>query len=110
MAKVIQGLVVAAVLAFAGLAWRVIVIRQAEASMQQAITGFGQQQQVMAQQQQQRQLMAQADERARRVLAQDQRCVGGTVITVHGAVYTQDIGADGHPIRCTGSLAVVPLR
>jgi hypothetical protein len=43
-------------------------------------------------------------DRARRRLADNQRCVGGVVVTVSGAVYTQT----GE--RCSGGYSDVPLR
>ena len=117
MGKVIQGLGLAAVLALGGIVWRIIVIREAEESMQQMVLAASQQQQAFLEQQQQRQqeqqqrqLALQAQERERQTLSQDQRCVGGTVITVRGTVYSQEVGADGRAVHCTGNLAAVPLR
>jgi uncharacterized protein HemX len=110
MGKVIQGLAVAAALALGGLVWRIVLIHEAEETMQHAILAASQQQQMAFEQQRQRELATQATERQRHVLADDQRCVGGTVITVRGTVYTQDTGQDGRPIHCSGSLAAVPLR
>jgi hypothetical protein len=52
----------------------------------------------------------QSVERQRYVLSSSQRCIGGTVVTVNGTVYTQDISADGRPVRCSGNLATQPLR
>jgi hypothetical protein len=45
---------------------------------------------------------AAADLAARRQLRADQRCLAGTVVSVNGSAYTQDIGADGRPVRCSG--------
>jgi len=86
------------------------MLHYAEDTIQHSLQTLSQQQQALAQQQRQRLLTAQADEHARRVLGIDQRCLGGTVITVRGNAYTQDIGEDGRPVRCTGNLASLPLR
>jgi hypothetical protein len=43
-----------------------------------------------------------AEDLRRRQLSADERCVGGTVIQVRGAVYTQLLGADGRPQPCSG--------
>ncbi|MEP6899818.1 MAG: hypothetical protein ABI870_14930 [Rhodanobacter sp.] len=45
----------------------------------------------------------------RRRLLPDQRCIGGTVITVKGSVYTQVL-LGGTPVSCSGVYASVPLR
>lgn len=45
-----------------------------------------------------------------RALGENQRCVAGTVVTVRGSVYTQEIGADAKPVTCRGRLADSPLR
>ena len=110
MGKVIQGAVLAVVLVFAGSAWRIVLVRHAEQSIQDTIQATAQRQQLLAEQQRHRDVSAQVLDVQRRELAQDQRCVGGTVITVRGNVYTQDLGADGRPIRCVGAFATVPLR
>jgi hypothetical protein len=49
-------------------------------------------------------------ERDRALLADDQRCIGGTVIAVKGSTYTQALGAGRMPIPCAGRLANQPLR
>lgn len=37
-------------------------------------------------------------------------CEGGYVILRNGNVYTQGIGADGRPARCSGGFLIVPQR
>lgn len=121
MGKVFQGLAVAIALVVLGLAWRFAMVFYAERSMQQAFEQLSEQQRVMAVRQQQQlleqesrrrqdQQLADAALRERRTLAVNQRCVGGTVITVIGTAYTQDTGEDGRPVHCAGNLAAVPLR
>ena len=46
---------------------------------------------------------------ATRVLATNQRCVGGVVITVEGSSYTQVVSPSG-PVHCWGRTADRPLR
>lgn len=48
-------------------------------------------------------------DRARRQLADDQRCVGGVVVVVRGAIYGQ-LGTVGDPVRCSGGYADRPIR
>jgi hypothetical protein len=48
-------------------------------------------------------------ERSRRLLAPDQRCVGGAVVQVRGNVYTQ-VGTIDRPVHCDGWYADQPLR
>jgi hypothetical protein len=45
----------------------------------------------------------------RRLLAGDQRCVGGVVVVVAGSTYTQ-LGTVGDPVRCSGRYADRPIR
>lgn len=45
---------------------------------------------------------ARARDLARRQLRSNERCVGGTVITVEGASYTQALGPDARPVACSG--------
>lgn len=47
---------------------------------------------------------------ASRTLDGTQKCVGHTVIDIHGSTYVQRLGADRRPIHCTGRLAAEPLR
>ena len=121
MGKVFQGLAVAAAFALVGVAVRIAIVVYAERSAQQAIEQFSEHQQAMAVHQQQAlveqearrkqdQSIADAALRERKTLASNQRCVAGTVITVNGTVYTQDIGVDGRPMHCSGNLATQPLR
>jgi len=44
-----------------------------------------------------------------RELAGNQRCVGGVVVVVDGATYTQ-LGTVGDPVRCNGRYADRPIR
>ena len=114
MGKVFQGLAVAAAFALVGVAVRIAIVVYAERSAQQAIEQFSEhQQQALVEQEARRkqdQLIADAALRERKTLASNQRCVAGTVITVNGTVYTQDIGVDGRPMHCSGNLATQPLR
>lgn len=48
-------------------------------------------------------------ERARRVLAHDQQCVAGTVVTVRPG-YAQQMLKDGRVVHCHGRYADQPLR
>jgi hypothetical protein len=99
-------------------------IREAE-EMLSSLGGYATQAMADASRQEQRRRAAQAyqqsvdrqqklqDEELRRehrTLASNQRCVAGTVITVNGSAYTQDIGVDGRPVQCSGNLAIQPLR
>lgn len=43
-------------------------------------------------------------------LGPDQKCAGGIVINQRASSFTQAIGADGHPIPCSGDIAAQPLR
>lgn len=45
----------------------------------------------------------------RRALGPGQRCVGGAVVQVSGATYTQ-VGTIAEPVRCSGGYADRPLR
>lgn len=45
----------------------------------------------------------------RRELDQNQRCVGGVVVTVRGSSYGQ-LGTVGDPVRCSGAYADRPIR
>lgn len=55
---------------------------------------------------------AAADRRYRvsHTLDDSQRCVGGTVIEVHGSRYVQLKGAGGRPVRCVGRMAAESIR
>jgi len=123
MGKVIQGLGLAAVLALGGIAWRIIVIRQAEESMQQIVLAASQQQQAFLEQQQQRQqeqqqrqLALQAQERERRTLSQDQRCVPVTLVLAAASWHLVEKKAlrfkPGQRFgnAAPGSISVVPER
>lgn len=44
------------------------------------------------------------------VLAANQSCVGGIVITRHDSSFTQEMGREGKPIACSGHTAAEPLR
>ena len=43
-------------------------------------------------------------------LAADQRCADGLVINRRGSSFSQALGRNGQPIRCTGDTAAEPLR
>lgn len=43
-------------------------------------------------------------------LAADQRCADGLVINRSGSSFSQALGKNGQPIRCTGDTAAEPLR
>ncbi|HEX7813583.1 hypothetical protein [Dyella sp.] len=101
--------------------WRLAVIYYAQYSAEQAIRQMSEQQQLAAQhlvdqqhaatvERENERQQEQAKTLAARTLAQNQRCVGGTVITVNGNAYTQNLSMDGHPIHCSGSLASQALR
>ncbi|KZC37434.1 MULTISPECIES: hypothetical protein [Rhodanobacter] len=45
----------------------------------------------------------------RRLLTGNQRCVGGVVVLVDGASYSQ-LGTVGDPVRCSGRYADRPIR
>jgi len=72
---------------------------------QQAVAQF--QAQDAAQQQRQREAVAMSWNR--RLLGGNQRCVGGVVVVVDGATYTQ-LGTVGDPVRCEGRYADRPIR
>lgn len=44
------------------------------------------------------------------VLAADQSCVGGVVITRRDSTFTQQMGREGKPVACSGRIASEPLR
>lgn len=52
--------------------------------------------------QQQLRAFRQAEDLRRRTLGTDERCVAGTVIQIRGSSYTQQLGADGRPVACSG--------
>lgn len=58
---------------------------------------------------QQRQREAVAMSWNRRLLVEPQRCVGGVVVIVAGASYSQ-LGTVGDPVRCSGRYADRPIR
>lgn len=53
--------------------------------------------------QQQEDAWVRTQELKRRELATDERCVGGTVIRVSEASYTQVLGGDLRPVACSGA-------
>ena len=65
--------------------------------------------QAVAQAQRLRRLEAQEAEDARRMLGSNQRCVGGVVIQVSGASYSQ-LGSISDPVHCSGQVADRALR
>jgi Flp pilus assembly protein TadB len=66
----------------------------------------GQRAELQRRQQQQQQV---ASDWRRRELAGNQRCVGGVVVVVDGATYTQ-LGTVGDPVRCQGHYVDRPIR
>lgn len=58
----------------------------------------------------QKQHEEQARLQASYVLASNQSCVGGAVITRHDSTFTQEVGGDGKAIACSGRTASEPLR
>lgn len=85
------------------------VIGAGKALDQQVHATLQQDQQRQAQQLQVRQ-QQQAMDVARRQLGANQRCIGGTVITVTGSSYTQVLGSGGRPVACSGEFAKEALR
>lgn len=57
--------------------------------------------------QQQVQRRAAALDAGRPRLAENQQCVGGTVVTVNGSTYVQAVAADGRPEACEGRIRVL---
>lgn len=113
MPKLVQGLLMALVLAAGGVAWRLIYIHYATETIANSLDDFSRQQMEIARQQQarlaaeqrarQQQAMAEAEQRRLALqLAPDEQCIGGTVIQIHGSVYTQIAGAGGKPQACAG--------
>lgn len=49
-------------------------------------------------------------DRDRRRLSPTQRCVGGTVLDVHGSTFVQHLDRYLHPVPCKGHYASRPLR
>ncbi|UGB47225.1 hypothetical protein LQ772_08070 [Frateuria edaphi] len=108
--KIALGIVAAALLLVVGfVSYREFERRRDIAEAQeliQSLTGYAQQ----ALQEGQRQSALDARQRAEarqraldaRRLAASERCVGGTVIRVEGASYTQALGPDGRPVACSG--------
>lgn len=43
-------------------------------------------------------------------LGPDQKCVGNIVINQRASSFTQAVGKNGQPIRCSGAIAAEPLR
>ena len=110
--------VLCALLVFSGISaiWYALSVRAREhavVAVMQQVSAEAQQEDQRAHVQSELDRIA-ADDRARReharyVLAPDQRCVGGVVITVHGNSYTQ-VGSIENPVHCTDRLADRPLR
>lgn len=110
--------VLCALLVFSGLCWfffaigvfgvRVATVHAVQQAQQEAAEQLRQVQQQEAERMRYTQAY-EATERARHVLAPDQRCVGGAVVQVDGNTYTQ-IGTIEHPVHCAGRMADVPLR
>jgi len=106
--------VLCALLVFSGLAafgsamW---VVAQREAARQAAAQLASQALQVTRAEQAQLQQKAAYQQwlHDRMRLQPSQRCVGGAVVEVHGAAYTQ-VGYPGHPAQCSGDYADQPMR
>ena len=104
--RVFQGVLYAAFLALAGVAWRLVWVRYAEDTIQQAVTEDAKRQQA-AQHRRLEQLTAQAKHMTAaapgRVLASNERCIGGSIVrveTVNGVpTYTQ-VSDGARPMMC----------
>jgi len=84
-------------------------VRQAFAGIAQVGQQAVQQSQADAYAQQQRLAAQWTEDARRRLLASDQRCVGGEVFQVHGSSFTQ-IGTMAYPVHCSGNMADRPIR
>lgn len=128
MPKVLQGLIYAMALALVGLGFRLVYLRYALSTIEQAATHYADQQQVQVQrlqanaaqmhqellmrEQQRQQAAALLAEQRRQALqlAPDERCIGGTVVRVNGNSYTQVAGAGARPAACAGRQRIDQVR
>ena len=104
--KVFRGVLYAASLVLAGIGFRLVMAKYAEDTIQHTIVDFGEKQQA-ASHRQMEQLTAQAKHMAAadpgRMLAPNERCIGGSIVrveTVNGVpTYTQ-VSDGAHPVMC----------
>lgn len=79
------------------------VLEQLQQRTQRELAQEQQDQETRVDQMRHQQAMARMQDWQRRQLRADQRCYAGAVVNVAGSTFTQQIGPDGRPLRCSGN-------